>query len=115
MKLLTRNRTPSPFDFRSPVSPWDPWWAWLRWLGYLACLITAIQTSSYLFGYPEANLMTISASLYGTRILRPGQYYGTVGVWDKVADEDSPEPDVLGMAHDRRFVSISKSGGISFS
>lgn len=50
--------------------------------------------------------MTVYALLHGPGILRPGQYHGTVGVWDKVAGEDSPEPDVLGKAHDRRFVPI---------
>jgi hypothetical protein len=50
--------------------------------------------------------MTAYTSLRGPGILRPGQYHGTVGVWDRVADEDSPEPDSLGIAHDRRFVPI---------
>ena len=104
MKLLSRNRTPSPFYTRSAVSPWDRRWIRLRWLGYIACLVTIIQTSSHIFGYPETNLMTVNASLRGPGILRPGQYHGTIGVWDKVADEDSPEPDALGIAHDRRFV-----------
>lgn len=53
--------------------------------------------------------MTVCASLHGPKVLRPGQYHGIVGVWDKVAGEDSPEPDALGITHDRRFVSVSGS------
>ncbi|CAI7645299.1 unnamed protein product [Penicillium glandicola] len=102
MKFLTRNTTPSPFYTVSAVSPWDRRWIWLRWLWYLACLITFIQTSSYLFGYPETNLIrTVYDSFHRPVILRPGQYQA-FGVWDKVAGEDAPEPDALGIAHDRR-------------
>ncbi|KXG50850.1 uncharacterized protein PGRI_064220 [Penicillium griseofulvum] len=87
----------------SSVSPWDRWTC-LRWLGYLTCLVTIIQTSSYLFGYPETSLVqAVYASFSGPGIIRPGQYQGLVGgVRDKVADEHSSEPDSLGIAHDRR-------------
>lgn len=50
--------------------------------------------------------MTVYDSLRGPGILRPGQYHANAGVWDKVTDEDSPEPDALGIAHDRRFVPV---------
>jgi hypothetical protein len=106
MKFLARNKTPSRFYTMTSVILWDRWTC-LRWLGYLTCLVTIIQTSSYLFGYPETSLVqTVYASFSGPGILRPGQYHGLVGVGDKVADEHSSEPDSLGIAHDRRFVSI---------
>ncbi|KAJ5374981.1 hypothetical protein N7517_006987 [Penicillium concentricum] len=103
MKFLTRNTTPSPFYTTPSFSLWDRRWICLRWLGYLTFLITAIQTSSFLFGYPETNpVQAVYASFHRPGILRPGQYRGNVGVGDKISDEDSFEPDVLGMTHDRR-------------
>lgn len=82
----------------------------MRWLGYLTCLVAVVQTSSYLFGYPETNIIqTVYASLQGPGVLRPGQYHGNVGLWDKIAGDHSPEPDAFGMAHDRRFVPIPSS------
>lgn len=106
MKFLTRNTTQSPFYTRPSVTLWDRRLTWLRWLGYLTCLIIVLQTSSYLFGYPETNIIQAVYAALHRPILRPCQYHGTVGVWDKVAGDDSPAPDALGMAHDRRCVPI---------
>ncbi|CAG8876393.1 unnamed protein product [Penicillium nalgiovense] len=115
MKFLTRNTTQSPFYTRPSVTLWDRRLTWLRWLGYLTCLIIVLQTSSYLFGYPETNIIQAVYAALHRPILRPCQYHGTVGVWDKVAGDDSPAPDALGMAHDRRDKRFYEGGTLTLT
>ncbi|KAJ5478145.1 hypothetical protein N7530_003654 [Penicillium desertorum] len=115
MKFLTRNTTQYPFYTRSSTTIWDRQWTWLRWLGYFTCLLTALQTSSYLFGYPETNMIQAVYAALHRPILRPGQYNGTVGVWDKVAGDDSPAPDALGIAHDRRDKRFYEGGTLTLT
>ncbi|KAJ5779394.1 hypothetical protein N7457_007114 [Penicillium paradoxum] len=102
MKLLTRNSAPPVFHTKFNASLWDRRWTWLRWLGYLMCLVFILQTGFYLSGGQETSLIrAVYASCCGPRVLRPGQYHLATPIGE-AADQDSSEPDEMGMAHDRR-------------
>lgn len=78
---------------------------WLRYIGYLTFLITTIQAYLFLSKHPEASLVRMTLNRFRhPQVLRPGQYQQIVNIPSvkETADEDSPDSDKMGMAHDRR-------------
>lgn len=78
---------------------------WLRYLGYLTFIVTTIEAYFFLSKHPEASLVRKTLDCFRhPQVLRPGQYQQIVNIPSvkEIADEDSPDPDKMGMAHDRR-------------
>jgi len=108
MRVLTRSMALPTFRFSSYSSFSSRRWTWLRYLGYLTCLITILQTCSFLSNHPETNLVQATYDCFHRPpILRPGQYQrgaDVASVAEEAPGEVPADPDEVGMAHVRRFV-----------